>query len=76
MPGSPQAYHLLASAYLEAGQAESAAELSMKMIEDNGSLASAHFNLAIALRALGKDREAEEHAKRAEELGWQGSANE
>ena len=71
MPGSPKAYQLLAAAYLEAGQAEASAELSMKMIEADDSFASAHFNLAIALRALGKDREAEEHAKRAEELGYE-----
>ena len=41
----------------------------MKMIEADSSFAAAHFNLATALRALGKDREADEHAKRAEELG-------
>jgi tetratricopeptide (TPR) repeat protein len=70
MPGSPQAYQLLAAAYLQSGQAQSAAQLSMKMIEADSSFAPAHFNLAAALRALGKDREAEEHAKKAEELGY------
>lgn len=70
MPGSPQVYQLLATAYIEAGQAQSAAELSMKMIETDASFAPAHFHLAAALRALGKDREAEEHARRAEELGY------
>lgn len=69
MPGSRKAYQLLAAAYLEAGQAEASAELSMKMIDADSSFASAHANLAIALRALGKDREADEHAERAKELG-------
>jgi tetratricopeptide (TPR) repeat protein len=75
MPGSPQGYQLLATAYIEAGQAQSAVELSMKMIEADNSFAPAHFHLAAALRALGKYREADEHAKRAEELGYPGSAN-
>jgi len=70
MPGSPQAYHLLVTAYLHGGQAEAAAGLSMKMIEADSSFAAAHFNLATALSALGKDREADEHAKRAIELGY------
>ncbi len=72
LPGSPQAYQLLATAYLEAGQAEASAELSMKMIQADSSFAAAHFNLATALRALGKDSQADEHAKRAKELGYQG----
>ncbi len=71
MPGSAQSYHLLATAYLQAGQAEASAELSMKMIEADSSFAAAHFNLAAALGALGKDREAEQHAQRAKELGYQ-----
>ncbi len=71
MPGSPKAYQLLAAAYLESGQAEASAELSMKMIEANSSFAAAHFNLAVALRALGKDREADEHARRARQLGYE-----
>jgi tetratricopeptide (TPR) repeat protein len=71
MPGSPKAYQLLASAYLQAGQAEASAELSMKMIEADDSFAAAHFNLALALRALGKEREADEHTRRAEDLGYQ-----
>jgi tetratricopeptide (TPR) repeat protein len=75
MPGSPQAYQLLFAAYLESGQAQSAAQLSMKMIEADASSAPAHFNLAAALRALGKDAEAEEHAKRAEELGYRAQEN-
>lgn len=71
MPGSPKAYQLLAAAYLQAGQAEASAELSMKMIEADSSFASAHFNLAIALRVLGKDREADEHARKAQQLGYE-----
>jgi len=70
MPGSPQAYQLLVTAYLESGQAQAAVALSMEMIEADSSFAPAHFNLAAALRALGKDTEAEEHARRAEELGY------
>lgn len=75
MPGSPQAFQLLATAYIEAGQAQSAADLSMKMIEADTSFAPAHFHLAAALRALGKDLEADEHARRAEELGYSDKAN-
>ena len=70
MPGSRKAYQLLAAAYLESGQAEASADLSMKMIEADSSFAAAHFNLAVALRALGKDREAEEHAEKALQLGY------
>ena len=70
MPGSSKAYQLLAAAYLESGQAEASADLSMKMIEVDASFAAAHFNLAVALRALGKEREAEEHAQRAFQLGY------
>ncbi|SPF47687.1 Tetratricopeptide TPR_2 repeat protein [Syntrophobacter sp. SbD1] len=70
MPGSEKAYQLLAAAYIGAGQTEASAELSMKMIEANSSFAAAHFNLAVALRALGKEQEANEHEKRAEELGY------
>ncbi len=71
MPGSQKAYQLLAAAYLEAGQAEASAELSMKMIEADSSFASAHFNLAAALRALGKDQEADEQVRKAQQLGCQ-----
>ena len=71
MPGSQKAYQLLAAAYLEAGQAEASAELSMKMIEADSSFASAHFNLAVALRALGKDQEADEHIRKAQQLGYE-----
>jgi tetratricopeptide (TPR) repeat protein len=71
MPGSPKAYQLLAAAYLEAGQAEASAELSMKMIEADSSFASAHLNLAIALRVLGKDQQADEHVRKAQQLGYE-----
>lgn len=70
MPGSPKAYQLLAAAYLESGQAQASADLSMKMIEADDSYAVAHSNLAVALRALGRDREADEHAQRALQLGY------
>jgi len=73
MPGSQKAYQLLAAAYLEAGQAEACAELSMKMIEADSSFASAHFNLAVALRALGKDQEADEQVRKAQQLGYEPS---
>jgi tetratricopeptide (TPR) repeat protein len=71
MPGSPRAYQLLATAYIEAGQAEASADLSAGMLEVDGSFAAAHFHLATALRALGKDREADEHAQKAEQLGYE-----
>jgi tetratricopeptide (TPR) repeat protein len=70
MPGSPQAYQLLAAAYLESGQAQCAAQLSMEMLEADSSFAPAHVNLAAALRALGRESEAEEHARKAETLGY------
>jgi tetratricopeptide (TPR) repeat protein len=71
MPGSSKAYQLLAAAYLESGQAEASAELSTKMVEADDSFAAGHFNLAVALRALGRDREADEHARKAQELGYE-----
>jgi len=70
MPGSPKACQLLAAAYLESGQAEASAELCRKMIESDSSSAAAHFNLAVALRALGRDREADEHDLKAQQLGY------
>ena len=70
MPGSLKAYQLLAAAYLESGRPEASADLSMKMIQADDTCAAAHFNLAVALRALGKDREAEEHAEKALQLGY------
>ena len=70
MPGSPKAYQLLAAAYLESGRAEASAELSMRMIESDRSSAVVHFNLAVALRALGRDIEADEHAFKAQQLGY------
>lgn len=72
MPASKQAVQLLVSALLEAGRPQQAADLSMKMIEEDGSFAPAHVNLAAALRALGRDREADEHMKKARELGYAG----
>ena len=41
----------------------------MEMLEADSSFAAAHLILAAALRALGRDREADEHARRAAELG-------
>ncbi len=70
MPGSPKAYQLLAAAYLESGRAEASAELSMRMIESDSSSAVVHFNLAVTLRALGRDIEADEHAFKAQQLGY------
>jgi tetratricopeptide (TPR) repeat protein len=70
MPGSPKAYQLLCAAYLQSGRADASAELSMKMIELDDTSALAHFNLAVALRAMGKDREADEHDLKAQQLGY------
>jgi tetratricopeptide (TPR) repeat protein len=69
-PWHPRAYQLLAAAYLESGQAEASAELSKKMLEQDDSFAVGHYNLAVALRALGREQEADEHEKRAGELGY------
>lgn len=71
MPGSTKAYQLLAAAYLVSGQAEASARLSMEMIEADSSFAAAHYNLAVALRAMGKDREADEQAEKAKRLGYE-----
>lgn len=70
MPGSPKAYQLLAAAYIGSGELEASAELSRKTIAEGVSPAAAHFNLSIALRALGREEEAEEHTRAARELGY------
>jgi len=70
MPDSVKAYQILSAAYLESGSPKAVAELSIKMLEANESFAAAHHNLAIALRIIGRDREADEHSRRAEELGY------
>ncbi len=75
MPGSAKAYQLLAAAYIAADQLEASAELSTKMIEEGVSPAAAHFNLSIALRAMGREEESEQHARAAKELGYQPEAN-
>ncbi len=75
MPGSPRAYQLLAAAHIEAGQLEASVELSRKMIQEGLFTGAAHFNLSIALRAMGEEVEAEEHARAARELGYMASEN-
>lgn len=68
MPGSAKAYQLLAAAYIESGALEASAKLSRKMIEEGVSPASAHLNLSIALKAMGRQEEADEHERAARAL--------
>ncbi len=75
MPGSPRAYQLLAAALIGAGRFEACVQLSKDMIKQSVSTGAAHFNLSIALRAMGRDEEADEHSQAAAQLGYQVNQN-
>lgn len=68
-PGRLELYAPVGSLLARQGRLDQAAEIFAEGVRRQPDSAAAHYNLAVTLRALGREAEARHHLERARELG-------